>query len=161
MPIALVRPDSLYAWRGESLLIVNTRGECGDDQALTGYYFRETRFLRNLQFRINGGAPWRCEAASLAPDALAFNYVHPELTQTGEQSAAEGDTDEVDLPERALDVRMQLGVRTSSLDIRVVITNRSTRTLTFAVSWILGADFADIQEAENARRQQHARVRTA
>src|SRR3989442_1442781 len=32
MAIAFVRPEILYAWKGPSLLIVNTRGECGDDQ---------------------------------------------------------------------------------------------------------------------------------
>jgi len=75
-----VRPDTLYAWSGQSLLVVNTRGECAEDQRLTGYYFRETRFLRTLQLRINGHAPWPCEASSIAPDTLLFTYVHPEIT---------------------------------------------------------------------------------
>ena len=52
MPLAVVRPDTLYAWSGQSLLVVNTRGECAEDQRLTGYYFRETRFLRTLQLRV-------------------------------------------------------------------------------------------------------------
>src|SRR5258705_11894816 len=54
MPSAAVRPDTLYAWSGPSLLVVHTRGECAEDQRLSGYYFRETRFLRVLQLRING-----------------------------------------------------------------------------------------------------------
>ena len=32
MPLAVVRPDTLYAWSGTSLLVVNTRGECGEDR---------------------------------------------------------------------------------------------------------------------------------
>ena len=82
MPLASVRPDTLYAWSGTSLLVVNTRGECAEDQRLSGYYFRETRFLRTLQLRINGDPPWPCEAASIAPDTLAFTYVHPEINET-------------------------------------------------------------------------------
>src|SRR5438874_8218438 len=49
MSIALIRPKTLCAWKGPSLLIVNTRGDCGDDEPLAGYYFRETRFLRTLR----------------------------------------------------------------------------------------------------------------
>jgi hypothetical protein len=65
------------------LLVVNTRGGVRGDQRLTGYYFRETRFVRRLQLRINGQPPWPCEAAALAPDTLAFTYVHPEITTPG------------------------------------------------------------------------------
>ena len=106
MPYAVVRPDTLYAWSGPSLLVVNTRGECAEDQRLAGYYFREARFLRILQLRINGHAPWPCEAASIAPDTLAFTYVHPEITTPGGggtgQAGDEGNTDGDGVPERAL-----------------------------------------------------------
>src|SRR5438128_1289175 len=83
MTTALVRPDILYGWKGLSLFIVNTRGECGVDQALSGYYFREARFLRTLRFAIDGDAPWRCEAASVEPHILSFNYVYPEVEEYG------------------------------------------------------------------------------
>jgi hypothetical protein len=32
---ALVRPNILCAWKGPSLFIANTCGDCGDDQALS------------------------------------------------------------------------------------------------------------------------------
>ena len=35
-----IRPDLLHAWHGQSLLIVNTHGECNEDQLLSGIYFR-------------------------------------------------------------------------------------------------------------------------
>ena len=63
MTTALVRPNILYAWKGPSLFIANTRGDCGDDQTLSGYYFREARFLRTLRLEIDGDPPWLCEAA--------------------------------------------------------------------------------------------------
>src|SRR5712691_2866295 len=155
-----IRPDILYAWAGQSLLVVNTRGECGDDHRLTGYYFRESRFLRTLQLRINDQNPWRCEAASVATDTLTFTYLHPELTQPGEHSHGQEPTDADGVPERSLDVRTRLVVDPAHLDIHVSITNRATRPLTFNLSWILGADFADIQEAEGSHREQRARVET-
>ena len=64
MPVALVRPDLLYAWKGPSLLIADTRGECGPGTPLSGYYFREARFLGTLRVEVNGEAPWLCEAAA-------------------------------------------------------------------------------------------------
>ena len=159
MPLAAVRPDTLYAWSGLSLLVVNTRGECGEDQRLSGYYFRETRFLRTLQLRINGHAPWPCEAASVAPDTLAFTYVHPEITEpsgggTG-QAGDEETTDRDGVPERAIDIRVTYIVRAGWLEVRAAIANRSRRRLSLAVSWTIGTDFTDIQEAEASKPKDH------
>jgi hypothetical protein len=81
MSVAFIRPELLYAWNGPSLLIVNTRGECASDQPLTGFYFREARFLRTLVLEINGQRPWLCEAASTEPTTLTLTFVHPEITQ--------------------------------------------------------------------------------
>jgi hypothetical protein len=36
MPLAVVRPDTLYAWSGPSLLMVNTRGQKRRTQRLSG-----------------------------------------------------------------------------------------------------------------------------
>src|SRR5947207_5382493 len=121
MPLASVRPDTLYAWSGTSLLVVNTRGECAEDQRLSGYYFRETRFLRTLQLRINGDPPWPCEAASIAPDTLAFTYVHPEINETsGGGSGQAGDEETIGrdgVPQRAIDLRVTYTVRAGWLQL--------------------------------------------
>ena len=90
MPVALVRPGLLYAWKGPSLLITDSRGECGPATRLSGYYFREARFLSTLRLEINGDAPWLCEAAAIDPETLALNYVHPELTEPGGGGTAPG-----------------------------------------------------------------------
>ena len=90
MSIALIRPKTLCAWKGPSLLIVNTRGDCGDDEPLAGYYFRETRFLRTLRFEINGDEPWLCESASLEPATLAFTYAYPEVAEYGGGGSGHG-----------------------------------------------------------------------
>ena len=159
MPHAVVRPDTLYAWAGQSLLVVNTRGECAEDQRLTGYYFRETRFLRTLQLRINGHAPWPCEASSIAPDTLLFTYVHPEITTpTGGGTGQAGDEENTDgdgVPERAVDIRVTYMVRAGWLDVRTVIANRARKPLSLKLSWTINADFTDIQEAEGFRPKDH------
>src|SRR4029450_14118627 len=83
MPVTLVRPRILYAWRGPSFTVVHTHGECSDREPLSGYYFREARFLRTLQLRIDGQGPWLCEASSIAPALLSFGYTYPEVAQYG------------------------------------------------------------------------------
>jgi len=119
MAVALVRSDILYAWKGPSLLVVNMRGECGLGHPLSGYYFREARFLRTLRFEINGEAPWLCEAASLDPDSLALNFVHPEIKSPGGGGTGQSGDEE------ALDAR---GIPERSLDIRLYIASRSRRS---------------------------------
>jgi glycogen debranching enzyme len=162
MAVALVNPDILYAWMGPSLLIVNTRGECGPDQPLSGFYFREARFLRNLRLEIDGEAPWLCEAASVDTDSLALNYVHPEIKEPGGggtgQSGDEEATNARGIPERSLDLQLSLHVGIAGLEIVLTISNRARRPVSCEVAWILGADFADIQEAQSGRREQQADV---
>ena len=162
MTVALVRPEILYAWKGPSLLIVNTRGECGPDQPLSGFYFREARFLRTLRLEINGERPWLCEAAAVDPAHLALTFVHPEIKEPGGggtgQSGDEEGTDARGIPERSLDLRLSYRVAIAHLDIVLTIANRARRPLSFQLSWELGADFADIQEAQSGRREQQAEV---
>lgn len=158
----LVRPDLVYAWKGASLLIVNTQGACADDQQLAGYYFRETRFVRTLALTIDGEIPWLCEAASPTPEALAFTYVYPEIRSpggggTGQSGDAET-TNAAGIPERSLDVRVSYRVGVAHLDIIATITNRARREVRCELGWSLDADFADIQEAQAGRRQQSADV---
>jgi glycogen debranching enzyme len=160
--LALIRPGQIYAWRGPSLLLVNTRGECGDDDQLSGYYFREARFLRMLRLEINGRSPWSCEATLLEPDALAFTYIYPELTEFGGggsgQSGDEASTDADGIPHRALSLRVHHTVGIGGLTVRLTITNHATRAVETDVAWNLDADFADIQEAHEGKRQQHGDV---
>ena len=162
MTHVLVRPDLLYAWHGQSLLIANIRGDCGDDQSLSGFYFREARYLRTLRLQINGDPPWLCESVTEAPHILAFTYVHPELARFGGGGTGEsqGDitTDKHGIPHRALDVRVRHEVGVASLRSSLAITNRSVRHVNVDLSWTLGADYADIQEAQESERRQHADV---
>jgi len=162
MAVAFVRPEILYAWKGPCLLIVNPRGECGDDQPLSGFYFREARFLRTLCLEINGERPWLCDTASVDPTSLALTFVHPEITEPGGggtgQAGDEEGTDAHGIPERSLDVRLSYRVGITELSIALVVVNRARRPLTCELAFNLGADFADIQEAQSGRREQDAPV---
>lgn len=162
MAVSFVRGEVLYAWKGTSLLITTPRGDVGEDQALAGFYYREARFLRTLRFEFNGQRPWLCEASMVAPDTLAFSYVHPEITQPGGggtgQSGDEEGTDADGLPERSLDIAVTYVVGAGRLDVTLLVTNRSRRSLTFDVAGVFAADFADIQEAQTPRREQDGAV---
>jgi hypothetical protein len=66
-----IRPEIVYAWHGQSFLITNNRGEAASDYPLSGYYFRETRYLRTLSLAINRYHGALCQRErSLSPGAL-------------------------------------------------------------------------------------------
>jgi glycogen debranching enzyme len=162
MAVALIRPDILYAWKGRSLLIVNTQGQSGDDQALSGFYHREARFLRTLKLEINGEPPWLCEAAAVSRDALAFTYVYPEIERPGGGGTGHSDDKEHlnahGVPERAVDIRLSCLVDIARLTLLLTITNRAGRPIELDVGWTFGADFADLQEAQAGCREQQAAI---
>jgi glycogen debranching enzyme len=164
MTQAIVRRDAFYAWLGPSLLIVDGRGECGAE-GLTGYYYREARFVRTLRLEINGTPPWLCEAASVNPRVLGFTFNHPELAEfggggTGQSNDAET-TDAHGLQHRGLVIRSSSVVTAAGLRVSLHLTNHSRKAMEFKVAWEIDADFADIQEASAGKRQQEASVETS
>jgi glycogen debranching enzyme len=162
MPQAFVRRDLLYAWKGSSLLIVTPRGDCDGSHPLCGFYYREARYLNTSVVTINGVRPWLCEAAAVAPDHLEFSYTYPEITRYGGggtgQSGDDSPRDADGLPQRGLDLRVALRVGIGRLEAAAALVNRSREAVTFDIEWALGADFADIQEAQGSQRQQHAAI---
>lgn len=164
MPVTLVRPRILCAWRGPSCVVVDTAGECNDGEPLSGFYFREARFLRTLQLRIDGEQPWLCEAASVAPALLAFVYTYPEVAEYGGggsgQSGDETPQNSKGIPQRALSIEVSIAVRAHDMHVSASIANHADRAVSFELGWLLGADFADLQEAQASARQQQARVET-
>ncbi|PYQ53633.1 MAG: hypothetical protein DMF78_08470 [Acidobacteria bacterium] len=159
---AAVRLGTACAWRGATLLVTTSAGECGPEDPLTGLYVREVRHLRTLRFEINGESPWLCEWSRPARDELAFVFVHPELAQFGGGgSGASGDEvtrDARGLPHRGLDVRLRCRVTLDRLQATAIVTNRSRSAVAFSAGWAFEADYADLLEAEEDRRQQTAPV---
>jgi glycogen debranching enzyme len=162
MPIALVRPEDLYAWYGPALLICDRRGTCGEPHGLSGFYYREARFLRTLRLEIDGTEPWLCESASVDPRTLTFNFIYPELTTFGGggsgQSGDEETADERGIPHRALALRLTYRVGLADLSATLTVANHASRSVECDVAWTVDADFADIQEAPSGNREQTADV---
>ena len=160
--ISRIRPRQRHAWRGTSLLVTDERGECAARDPLDGYYFRETRHLRTLRLEVNGVTPWLCAEGSSGADTLDFVYVYPELTSFGgggtDVSTDTTSTDEHGVTQRAIDLRLSLGVRLDGLQASLTIANRSRRRVELNIAWVLDADFADIQEAQSGAREQSAEV---
>ncbi len=161
MAEAGIRLETAVAWRGASLLVTNARGECGEEP-LSGFYVREVRHLRTLRFEINQERPWMCEWSRIRADELAYVYVHPELAQFGGGgSGASGDEATFDaegLPHRGLDIRLTYRVELDRLSVRAIVTNRSRFDVTFDAGWVYAADYADLLEANDNRRQQEALI---
>lgn len=163
MAVTLIRTSQLYAWKGPSLLIVDTKGECGPDESLSGYYFREARFLSTLRLTVNGRRPWTCDATLVGPDSLAFTYIYPELTEFGGggsgQSGDETSIDRDGIPHRSVSLRVLHQLSIDGLTVTATVSNHSTRPIDIDLAWLLDADFADIQEAHEGRREQSGNVR--
>lgn len=150
------------AWQGETLLIVNDRGECGDGRAATGLFYREARFLSHLGFTINGRQPWLCDRGRVSATTLRFTYVYPEIeSPDGGGSGSAGDGERLDgdqVPFRALDLLLTHEAGIACLRSTLTIGNHSARAARLRVGWILQADFADLQETTSGQRQQQAEV---
>jgi glycogen debranching enzyme len=159
-----IRPGERHAWHGPALLITDCRGECGggEQPGLSGFYFRETRYLSRLCLELNGQGPWLCAVGAGRQDELAFTYVHPELAGgSGGGSGTAGDEPPRDargLPRRAIDLIALYRVGFHTLEVELTITNRWAERAALELAWCLDADYADLLEADAGARQQEAGV---
>ena len=116
---ASIRGDVRYAWRGPSILIVGLDGWAGPNP-LSGYYFRQTRYLSGLRLRIGGCDPYPGSIAEVAPHRLEATYLHPEVERGDGGGSGSGGLGEKDgLLFRDLDVRLEYLVHPASLDVVV------------------------------------------
>ena len=163
-PRVEIRPDERHAWYGPALIVTDPRGECGggNQPDLTGFFFRETRYLSRLRLEVNGEAPWLCSVGRVRQNELSFTYAHPELAGgSGGGSGTAGEDvphDGHGLPRRALDLVARYRVEFRSLAVTLTIANRWADRCTLELAWYLDADYADLMEADAGRRQQEASV---
>lgn len=159
LALARDRPETHHIWRGSSLLVVDPRGAVGN-VSLTGYFFRQARFLSRLQLEIGGVMPFRCSLAETSPNELEFVYIHPPVEFGGGGGSGSGGLARREgLLVRDVDVRLRYRVRPASLEATLWITSR-WQEIPLDVTWKLGADFASIDEAHFGFRQQEAEIET-
>jgi hypothetical protein len=118
--LAIIRPGQVCVWKGPSLLVTDARGDCGEREQLSGYYFREARFLKTLRLEVNARSPWLCESSLLDPHTLAFTYNHPELTEFGGGGSGQsGDDVSTDADAAGRDAALSRPVRSRHADGRL------------------------------------------
>lgn len=146
-------PDRYCAWRGSSLLVVDAQGNASPEK-LTGFFFRETRYLSRLELRLNGELPFCCSGAQINANRLEFTYVYPPLdigagggSGSGGQSAWKG------ILRRGIDLRLVYEVHASYLDITAHVTSRWDEMVELSVEWELDSDYADMPQVQGGHRE--------
>ena len=158
---ARIRPEIRYAWRGPSVLILDNEGRSGTDP-LTGFFFRETRYLHNLKLTLNGEAPFLCSVAEASPNELEFSYIYPPVEGAGGGGSGSGGSGRLGgILFRGLDLSLLYRVRPASVEATLEITSRWDEGVEFELGWELGADYAALSEAHFGERQQEAPVEAA
>ncbi|MEX2535611.1 MAG: glycogen debranching N-terminal domain-containing protein [Trueperaceae bacterium] len=151
-------PEIHYAWRGPSVLVTDNQGRCGQEE-LTGYFFRETRYLHELRLQIDEEDPFPCSVAEVAPNALEFAQIYPPVeSRGGGGSGSGGSGRHHGILFRGLDLDLRYHVHPATLEVRLRITNRWDERAEFDLGWLLSADFAGTSEAQAGKRQQEAPV---
>jgi len=148
-PEAWVHPDITYAWRGPSLLILDTHGNVSGS-GLTGFYFRGARHLRALTFGINGETPHLCSMSHSGTNRVEIAFVYPEVSSGGTGGTGSGMLHrQHGILERGLDLRLSYVVRPAGIDIDLVVVNRWDAMVEFDVGWEVDADFVSLEDVRN------------
>jgi N-terminal domain of (some) glycogen debranching enzymes/Bacterial alpha-L-rhamnosidase 6 hairpin glycosidase domain len=132
------------------------------DAYLTGFYFRETRYLSRFRFEVNGQAAWLCTGGRGRQDELTFTYAHPELAGGGGGGSGtageESPRDARGLPRRALDFRARYRVAFHWFEVVLTVANRWAERAELDLAWWLDAGYADLMEADAGVRRQEAPI---
>lgn len=132
------------------MLVVDTHGDVGG-LPLSGYWYRETRYLRTLRLRVNGKKPELTALGAPSHDLLAIVYIYPELDHFGgggSGAASDETTFDADgVAHRSIDLRVTHRLHLLGCTSTITLANRGTRVVQLDVEVELGADFADLIDA--------------
>ena len=148
------RPRTYYAWRGPSMIVLDAQGEAGSLED-SGFFFRQTRYLRELRLELFGESPHFCSIAEIAPNEMEFAYIYPEKKGGGSDRGGERHG----IHYRDLDIRLICRVRANGVMVTLRITNRWIEQTIANIGWRLSADFADYGEVFGDCKQEAA-IRT-
>lgn len=149
------RADSLpgvyCAWRGPALLVLDADG-CALPDRLTGFFFRESRFVSRLELRLNGERLFCCSAAQAGANRLEFTYVYPPVDiGAGGGSGSGGQSMYRGILRRGLDLRLSFDVHPSWVDITLHAANRWQASVDVEIEWLLQADYFDMTEIQSGK----------
>ena len=145
-PAATNRSGLHYAWRGPSILVVDGGSRVRHD-ALTGWYFRQARYLSRLELELAGRTPHICSIADVAPNTLEATYIFPEVERGGGGGSGSGGLGRRDgLLFRNFDVRLRSVVHPASIEITLILASRWQHEVALDVAWRIGADFAPLDD---------------
>jgi glycogen debranching enzyme len=138
--------------------VVDPEGQAGGHD-LTGYFFRQTRFLRDLRLEVDGTAPYLCSLAETGSNELEFAYIHPPVRAGGGGGSGSGGLGGTgSLLFRDLDLRVRYRVHPASMVATLRITNRWQERADVDLAWILSADYATVDEAHFGSPERRAEV---
>jgi glycogen debranching enzyme len=147
-PLATQRADVQYAWRGPSILVVQNDGLFGQ-HPLSGFYFRQTRYLKEFSLSLNGASVYPCSVAEIAQNRLEAVFIFPEVRSgDGGGSGSGGRGKRHGVLERSIDVLIIHEVHASFLEISIALTNRALDAVDLDINVAFNTDFATITEAE-------------
>jgi glycogen debranching enzyme len=148
LPLAAQPADVHCGWRGPALVVVGNDGWTGA-HPLSGFYFRQTRYLRELCLRVNDHALHPCSLAEVSPNTIEATYIFPEVERgDGGGTGSGGEMSSHGMFYRAIDVKLTFVVHPSSLDVLLEASNRWHASLDVTLDLSLSADFATIDEAQ-------------
>ena len=131
------------------------------NHALSGYFFREARYLSSLTLEIDGEEPAPCSVAEVRPNSLEFTYIYPQVKLgAGGGSGSGGQEEWHEILRRGLDARLRYLVHPASIDARLWITNRWNERVDIRIGWKVAADYVDLPEAQSGECERHEQVET-
>src|SRR5829696_779729 len=138
------RANQHFAYSGRSVLIADLAGRV-TGQGSEGFYVENTRLLSRHELTVDG-RPLEPVAASPVEGSALLAYAQ----------VPEGPT----VPRGAVAIEMSCFVGEGLREVLRLENYSARETARFALSIHLAADFADIEEAQQGRRQQTADVET-
>jgi N-terminal domain of (some) glycogen debranching enzymes len=157
-PLAAIRTDLRYVWRGPSILVLDQCGRAGV-HPLSGFFFRQNRYLRDLHIELFDESPYLCSLAEVTANELELAFVYPPISSGdggGSGSGARGS--QHGLLYRDLDLRVDYRVHPASLEITLRLNSRWQDDVSVDLAFVLSADYVTTDEAHFDRREQYAPV---
>ncbi len=151
-----VRPGDLIAHRGYTVLVTDTHGRIGD--GIKGFYLHRTRFLSRLQIKVNGADPEFVSANTVDHHFMTSYHLAP--SPAGAAAGATPDDPGKgggEIAKKGIEIQVN-AFSGGGMHLDVVVTNHAMAETSVTLALELAADFADLSEAADGKREQEALV---